>query len=191
VGGAVLFMPSHLIRALGVPLETVGFYFGLVTLGSATVGAVVGGRLADFLSRRDPRWMVRFPMISMVVVFPFFIAFMFTSSFAWAMFYYAVAWSVLTVGFPPIFSSVQAVAGSSRRATAVAFQMLVATLLGHGLGPIVAGSISDALEPSFGEESLRYGLPVVFALLFWSAAHFWMAERAFIGDCEDPMTQRA
>lgn len=191
VGGAVLFMPSHLIRALGVPLATVGFYFGLVTAGSAAVGAVVGGFMADLLSKKDPRWMVRFPMISMVVVFPFFIAFMLTDSFTWAMICYAIAWSVLTVGFPPIFASVQAIAGASRRAMAVAFLMLVATLLGSGLGPIAAGYLSDLLEPSFGAESLRYSLMMVFVLLFWSAAHFWGAERAFIEDLEDPLERAA
>lgn len=190
VGGAVLFMPSHLIRALGVPLAKVGFYFGLVTACSAAVGAVVGGRLADFLSKRDPRWMVRLPMISMVFVFPFFIAFMRTDNFTMAMVYYAVAWGVLTVGFPPIFASVQAVAGPSRRAMAVAFQMLVATLLGQGLGPIAAGFLSDLLEPSLGVESLRYSLMIVFVFLFWSAAHFWRAERSFMEDFEDSLEGR-
>lgn len=187
VGGGVLFMPSHLIRALGVPIDTVGFYFGLVTFLSAATGALIGGRLVDSLSKRDPRWMVRSTTICMVVVIPFFVGYMLTGSFTVAMVCYGVAWAVLTVGFPPIFASVQAVAGPSRRATAVAFQMLVATLLGHGLGPVAAGAISDALEPSLGVESLRYGLIVVFGLLLWAAAHFWRAERTFIEDHEDPV----
>ena len=190
VGGGVLFMPSHLIRALGVPIETVGFYFGLVTFVSAATGALIGGRLVDVLSKRDPRWMVRSTTICMMAVIPLFIGYMLTESFSVAMILYGVAWGILVIGFPPIFASVQAVAGSSRRATAVAFQMLVATLLGHGLGPIAAGGISDALEPSLGVESLRYGLIIVFTLLLWSAAHFWRAERTFVEDHEDPVSGR-
>lgn len=191
VGGGVLFMPSHLIRALGAPIDKVGFYFGLVTFLSAATGALVGGRLVDHMSKRDPRWMVRFPTLCMVLVIPFFIAFMLTESFTVAMTCYGVAWGVLTVGFPPIFASVQAVAGPSRRATAVAFQMLVATLLGHGLGPIAAGAVSDALGPSFGTESLRYSLIGLFALLTWAAAHFWRAESTFLADHEDPLASPA
>ncbi|MDH3223862.1 MAG: hypothetical protein OEO23_09105, partial [Gemmatimonadota bacterium] len=74
---------------------------------------------------------------------------------------------------------------------AVAFQMLVATLIGHGLGPIAAGAVSDALEPSLGAESLRYGLIGLFTLLTWAAAHFWWAEATFLPDHEDPVGELA
>ena len=45
--------------------------------------------------------------------------------------------------------------------TAMALQTIVSTLLGIGVGPLLAGLLSDALQPAFGTESLRYALLLV------------------------------
>jgi len=72
----------------------------------------------------------------------------------------------------------------------MALQTIISTLLGIGLGPLLAGLLSDALQPAFGIESLRYALllvslPVAGAimLLIRTASHagqnrYMHAERA-------------
>ncbi|MEQ8423181.1 MAG: hypothetical protein RIA63_00625, partial [Cyclobacteriaceae bacterium] len=88
---------------------------------------------------------------------------------------------------PPIFAAVQGVAGTEKRAIAVAFLFLVGTLLGNGLGPVFTGIISDAISPTVGDDSLRYSLMIVFLFLFWSAGHFWHTRRFIKEDFADKM----
>jgi hypothetical protein len=61
------------------------------------------------------------------------------------------------------------------RATAIAMIYLFANLIGMGLGPLVAGMLSDALRPVVGEESLRYALLALCPGYFWAGWHFWQA----------------
>ena len=42
------------------------------------------------------------------------------------------------------------------RATASASFLLINNLIGLGVGPLLIGSLSDALKESYGAESLRY-----------------------------------
>lgn len=185
VGGAILFIPSHMIRALNMPIEQVGLYFGLSTASAAAIGAIIGGRLADKLSKLDPRWMLRFPAIAMVVVFPLLCLFLFFDDYRIALVFFFVAWAILTMGYTPIFAAVQAVAGTTRRAIAVAFLFVSTTLIGNGLGPVFTGMLSDLLAPQYGADSLRYSMMIVLTLLLWSAWHFWRARITIMEDFED------
>jgi hypothetical protein len=44
-----------------------------------------------------------------------------------------------------------------------------------GLGPLAAGALSDALQPAFADESLRYALVILCPGYFWAAFHLWRA----------------
>ena len=46
------------------------------------------------------------------------------------------------------------------RAMASAVLFFVLNLIGIGMGPLVTGIFSDLLEPSFGNESVRYALAI-------------------------------
>jgi hypothetical protein len=48
----------------------------------------------------------------------------------------------------------------------------------------MTGALSDALQPGFGDDSLRYALLVVSAGLLWSALHFKLAARTLGSDRE-------
>ena len=185
VGGSILFIPLHMMRALSMTTTDVGLYFGLTTAAAAAVGAMIGGRLADKLSELDPRWMLRFPAIAMIVVFPLLSLFLFLDDYRVALIFFFFAWAILTMGYNPIFSAVQAVAGSTRRATAVAFLFVSTTLIGNGIGPVATGMISDHLAPQYGDDSLRYSMMIIMVLLFWSAWHFWRARLTIMDDFED------
>jgi MFS family permease len=185
VGGSVLFIPLHMMRALDMPTTDVGLYFGLTTASAAAVGALIGGRLADKLSKLDPRWMLRFPAIAMVVVFPLLSLFLFLDDYRVALIFFFFAWAILTMGYNPIFSAVQAVVGTTRRATGVAFLFVSTTLIGNGLGPVFTGKLSDLLKPQYGADSLRYSMMIVLVLLLWSAWHFWRARLTIMDDFED------
>src|SRR3546814_8426559 len=63
---------------------------------------------------------------------------------------------------PPMFSSLYLVCESHRHATALAIVLFFANLIGLGLGPFLAGVISDYLAPSYGPaESLRWAIMIL------------------------------
>ena len=59
--------------------------------------------------------------------------------------------------------------------------MLLSSLLGLGVGPVVVGVLSDLFAPRFGVESLRYALMVIGCMPLWGALHFWLASRSAKG----------
>ena len=75
----------------------------------------------------------------------------------------------------PVISAVQHLVPANMRATASASFLLINNLIGIGAGIYILGGLADALEPSFGTESLRYAMLfslvcyLVAALLMWLA----------------------
>ena len=56
------------------------------------------------------------------------------------------------------------------RAMAAAIMMFFQNLVGIGLGPLVVGILNDALEPTWGEEAVRYSLLILTAGTFVAGA---------------------
>jgi MFS family permease len=82
----------------------------------------------------------------------------------------------------PAFAITQSLATPKMRATAAAILIFVISIIGLGLGPLTTGLISDALEPRYGKDSLRWALFLVSFLLAWAGLHFWLAGRALLPD---------
>jgi hypothetical protein len=64
------------------------------------------------------------------------------------------------------------------RATALAVVMLLANLIGMGVGPQSVGILSDALAPTLGNDSLRYAMLAMSLVALWAAYHFWQVGRS-------------
>jgi hypothetical protein len=76
------------------------------------------------------------------------------------------------------------------RATTLAIVMLLANLIGMGIGPEVVGVLSDRLKASLGADSLRYAMLVMSLVGVWAAYHFWRVGRTVEQDLLG-VTQRA
>jgi hypothetical protein len=57
--------------------------------------------------------------------------------------------------------------------------LFVLNLIGLGFGPLLVGAVSDALNPVFGQESLRYSLTAMALLNIWAGVHYMLAGSAF------------
>ena len=103
-------------------------------------------------------------------------------------YYWAFAWlglsSITGMINGPAFAVLQTVIPESMRATAIALINLFANLIGMGLGPWVAGMLSDAFRPWAGDESLRYALLAISPGYFWVAWHLWQASKTVSHDLE-------
>jgi hypothetical protein len=86
--------------------------------------------------------------------------------------------SLASMFFGPSFAVSQMLATLRSRAVATSVLLLVQTLVGLGLGPLVAGSLSDVFNPVIGEDSLRYGLCLVGLVNLWAAFHYFVGARS-------------
>ena len=78
----------------------------------------------------------------------------------------------------PTLALVQTLSPVPMRAVASAIKMLCMNLIGLGLGPLMVGALSDALEPRYGDASLNVALAIFVVIGLWGAFHFWLCGRA-------------
>ena len=84
----------------------------------------------------------------------------------------------------PAFAITQSLATPMMRATAAAVLLFVVNIIGLALGPALTGALSDALQPTYGDDSLRYAMLCVSMVLAWAAFHFWRASHTLEADLE-------
>jgi CHASE2 domain-containing sensor protein len=70
------------------------------------------------------------------------------------------------------------------RATLAAILLLLTTLLGFGIGPLLTGSISDYFAPTAGAMSVGYGMAGANLLALWGGVHFMLAGRTLRHDLD-------
>jgi MFS family permease len=183
--GALIFVPSFLTRVIHAPLAKVSTIYGLVSAAGSLVGLVPGGWLADRLARRDVRWLSWLPALAFLVGSPIYlIAFTLNDVSSFMVFMFA-GMVTLSAGLPSVFSTVHAICGTARRATAIAIVLFSASLIGGGLGPVLSGAISDQLSVRYGYHGLRYALMTMTTLLPASAVFMYWCGRAMPRDLEE------
>ena len=84
----------------------------------------------------------------------------------------------------PSFAITQSLATPKMRATAAAILLFVINIIGLALGPAMTGALSDALEPTYGDDALGYALMIVSCVFGWAAFHFHRAGRTLVADLE-------
>ncbi|MEZ4215898.1 MAG: MFS transporter [Myxococcota bacterium] len=161
--GFGVWMPVLLARVLGVPKLEIGLEFGVAAAASAGVGAIGAGWLTDRLVRRDVRWLMWMPAISVATSLPFLLGQSLapTADVAIAM---AIPSGLLGAGWAPAaYAAVQQLAPPRMRALAASVIVFFITLLGQGLGPQAVGWLNDAFAPRFGDAAIRASMCAVLA----------------------------
>jgi predicted MFS family arabinose efflux permease len=189
-----VFNGPFLIRSHGLTRTETGLYLGIIAVVGG-FGTFLGGVAADRLStsRNDRRWYMLVPGIATLAMVPFqFVTFLHPSmSVAYPAF--CVTMLLAAVFFGPSFAMTQALAALRMRSVATSLLLFVQTLIGFGLGPLVAGRISDWLRPAGmnlplfgvvgqGQDSLRWGLVLLGLVNIWAAAHYFRGARYLLAD---------
>lgn len=182
--GIAVFLPSFMLRALRATLIQVSTTWGVVISAANLVGALVGGWWADRLSRRDLRWYAWLPAIACLAGGGAYWVALRVTTFKAFLVTDFIAESILAIGLPATFAVVHSVCGGRRRTTAVAVVQTLIMVVGAGGGPLVAGALSDALSPVYGEESIRYSLLTMIAFLIPAAIAFIGSARSMPNDLE-------
>lgn len=178
-GYAVIsFFPLLLHRSYGMDLAAIGLWLGLVLGIAGGIGFAGGGWFVDRLGRHGAARSLAGVAWSMALgcLFQVLVYLMHDARLALLLFVLPVMLS--QVYLPAAFAQVQGLVPLRMRAVASALLLFIINIIGLGLGPLLAGQLSDALAPSLGAESMRYGLLIVAVVIMpWSAWHFVLAGR--------------
>ena len=176
IGGYTMttFGSAFLMRVHHMDLAHMGRIYGIASGVAGGIGLLLAAGLANALAERDPRWSlwVVSLLIGLLLV-PALAAFLVGDPLV------ATACMGLTqiIGVAyqaPVIGAIQRLVPANARAMASAL-LLAGNSLAGGLGPLLAGIISDALHASLGNLALARGMlvvPVAYALaaLLFAAA---------------------
>ncbi len=89
---------------------------------------------------------------------------------------------LLTAYQAPVYAAVIAVARPRMRAVGISILVFTTGILGQIVGPFLVGLLNDLLNPTYGDDAIRYSLLVIAgcgvggALSFTAAAHYLEAD---------------
>jgi MFS family permease len=182
--GIFVWAPTFFVRSHDLTSGELGMWFAAIYGLGGLLGTWCGGELAcRFATRNEP---LQLRIIAIVCVgFGVVSAGVYLSphlNAAFALLAVAIVGYYATIG--PLFATVQTLVPERMRAMAFASIYLFANLIGTGLGPLITGEMSDALQPAFGSESLRYTLLATCPGFIWAAWHLWRASQTVTRDLE-------
>lgn len=180
--GGLIFGPSFFQRSLGMEPQKVGLIFGLIAGFVGGLGSLIGGYLADRLSKRDMRWNAWVIAVAKLLGMPLFIVFYSSSNLDLMIPVYIVSSILGAFYLGPSFAMIQSLTPLHMRALASAVMLFVLNFIALGFGPLTVGIVSDVLHPYFGEESLRWALFGTSFIGVWAAVHYYWAGKTYQAD---------
>ncbi len=177
------FFPSFLVRSHGMDLAEIGAYLGIIIGVSTGIGYVGGGYLADRIGATDRRRSLQAVAVTQLLGWLFVFPLYTLENQYWVLAVFFLPSMLTNVYLPTAFAQTQNLVGVRMRSVASALMLFVLNIIGLGLGPQIAGILSDALVTDFGVESLRYSLLIIGAITGpWAAWHFYYAGRHIDND---------
>lgn len=183
IGGysLMVFTPAFLMRVHGMSLGEVAVNFGVASGLTGIVSLLLTGVIADRLSTKDPRWLLRVVALMLAVLLPFAVAAWIVESRWLAICFMALTNVAVTAYLAPVIAAIQRLAPVESRAMASAILLFFSALMG-GAGPFITGLISDALQPELGHLALGRAMFVVPVALALAAILYAVATRSFLRD---------
>jgi MFS family permease len=182
------FFPSFLIRNHGMNLTEVGITLAITSGVMGAIGSYLGGYLADLLGKQDKRWYIWVPLIGgMLAFFPHFYILL-ADNTKYVLICVAFVNLVTTTYLGPILAISHSMVHPSMRALTSAILLFVLNIIGLGLGPLSTGLLSDAFEPIFGSNNLRYAMLVTGFVGVLGMLMFYIASRKLPFDL--PVSER-
>lgn len=173
---------------LGVKLGVMGF-LGLALSALAGIGGVfgvwLGGYLGDKLGAKDIRAYAVVPALAAILPIPFYIFGVMHADALFALLFLIIPAVLTSLWYGPVYATAQSIVEPRMRATTAAILLLVANLIGLGLGPVLVGAMSDIFAGPMGmgeAEGIRWALIVSSLLGLVAFALFWAARKTIKND---------
>lgn len=116
---------------------------------------------------------------------PFVVGTLFWKATFFSLFCLGVCNFLYSMYLGPAIAVAHLLVPASMRALTSAILFLVLNLIGLGFGPLVVGTISDLLAPTFGVESLRWAMSSILVVSMFAAILFFAASRKLQVDVND------
>ncbi len=176
------WLPAYFIRIHEMGIAETATYIGLVLGVASAIGTLLGGALADRLSKFDLRMYTWLPGAGVLLAFPFYLLAMLQDNPYTAIAILALPSALNSLWLGPAFGTIQNLAPTQMRAMASAVLLFVLNIIGLGFGPFLVGVLSDLLTGSFGQEALRYAIIFATVAYFWAGSHFLLASKTIRED---------
>ncbi len=179
------WIASLFIRVHGLDVASAGLVIAFCSGAFGALGSILGGIVADRLGRKSLTHVLYFIIVAAAAVTPLGIAMTLAPSLALAI-GLMMAMSLLKSSYTgPAQGILLSLSKSNMRGVTFSMLSVSSTLLGYGVGPLVAGLVSTLLG---GGAAIRYGLAILFLLNLWAAIHFWIASRTLERDLSTAQT---
>jgi MFS family permease len=180
--GRTQWLPSFFIRKYAVGTTELGFWLTVIYGLGGAIALYGGGELASRYAAKNERLQLRLASIAYIAAGVGWVAICLSSrvDLVFALLGVNVLLSAFSTG--PIFAMIQTMVPARLHAQSVAILLLLSRLIGMGLGPLLVGVSSDALQSRAGKDSLGYVLMFLCPGNFWAAWHVWRASRTVTTD---------
>ncbi|WEK00883.1 MAG: MFS transporter [Candidatus Sphingomonas phytovorans] len=178
-GYAILsFATLFLMRERGMSLGEVAIWYALV-VGIATAGGIyVSGWLIDRFAVRSRQAYAIVPGVAILACIPFFIGFVYSSSWQWALAFLAAPLFLSVFYLTPAATLVQNSVAAGQRTMTSALLLLVLNVMGLGLGPTYLGAMSDYFRATDPTHSLQLAYQTLIPFFALAALLQYLLSRA-------------
>jgi predicted MFS family arabinose efflux permease len=180
--GVLAWGPTFLGRVHQMGGVEIGIWFGLSIGLGGTLGAYLGGAIADRLGVRDRRWYMFLSAIVTLAGVPFVAGFLLLDDTRVALLCFIPFYVLAAMYVGPMLSMTQGLVRLRMRATASAILLFMLNMFGLGAGPLLVGFLNDQLNDRFGLEAIRYSLLVVGIIGGLASVFFLQASRTLRED---------
>jgi predicted MFS family arabinose efflux permease len=214
LNGMGQFFARYFVAVFHIGPARAGGMLGLLVVVAMSSGFLIGGFGVDWAIRRDRRWYVWAPSISLLIAMPLFEIGLLQPTLTRAMTVLLPAHVALFIFYTPTLAIAQNMVDASMRASSAFAVAIVFGLVGTGLGPTIVGVISDlAARHSFGAGNfaaqcpggagrsdagaaltsacsissaygIRFAMAAVVFLLLWGSLHYFLAARTLRADLD-------
>ncbi len=176
--GISYFVPAWFNRTFGFDYAQAGLVTGLISSLPAAISLMAGGMIADRWGARNKSAFALAPAAALITTAPLYLL-------AFAQGDWRAATALLTVTalfqyayLPPTLALLHHLVEPRMRATATAILFFCINLIGLGVGPALAGWLSDR----FGLTAALSGCALFY---LWAAGHFLLGSRTLARDLAD------
>ncbi|MGU7773822.1 spinster family MFS transporter [Burkholderia sp. MR1-5-21] len=140
------YLTSFFIRSHHMSLSQAVVYVALIGGVAGAIGTHLGGALGNRLAKHDVKAATSVVARAYLIALPLFVTGFLAPDPILATAMLMAGTAAQSTYFGPTFAVLHSTVEPRMRGTAVALVLLVANLLGYGLGPPVVGAISDRLS---------------------------------------------
>jgi MFS family permease len=214
MNGMGQFFARYFVAVYHIGPAQAGRMLGLLVVVAMSSGLVLGGFGVDWAVKRDRRWYVWLPALSLLIAMPLFEAGLQQTTLTGAMAMLLPAHVALFVYYTPTLTIAQNMVDSTMRASSSFTVAIVFGLVGIGLGPTVVGIVSDlaaqrafdggnfaalcpggAARPEAGPalaaacsaasaHGIQFSMAAIAVLLLLGSLHFLLAARGLRADLD-------